>query len=375
MVSELVVKKKKICFISLKAYQLFNQKVEGTFGGAEVQMSYLAKELAKDEKYQISFIVGDYGQKDKEERDGVFLYKFLSPRAKGVSFIEVAQLFKLYQLLRKLDADIYITTTAHPVIGLVSFFSMINNKKHLHRTSSDIGVDGSFIARGGFLGKMYKFGLKRADQILVQNELNKEMLYKNHKLDSIVLKNVFILSGRKNAQKKEILWVSRSAAIKKPQKFLDLAERFPGETFRMICPSSVGQESVYRKAKLRAFKIKNVKFVDFVPFDKIQEYYDHAKVFINTSDYEGFPNTFIQSCISGTPILSLNVNPDNFLNEYNCGYCANSNFEQMCDYLKEITKDYRKWRIKSNNSRKYVEENHDIKINIERFKEILENTK
>ena len=66
-----------VCFVCPKAYPLFNEAVEGVFGGAEVDLYYLATELAKDEVFDVSFIVADYGQADVETIEGVKIIKSL----------------------------------------------------------------------------------------------------------------------------------------------------------------------------------------------------------------------------------------------------------------------------------------------------------
>ena len=52
----------KVCFVCPKAYPLFNETVEGVFGGSEVDLYYLGTELAKDGDFDVSFVVADYGQ-------------------------------------------------------------------------------------------------------------------------------------------------------------------------------------------------------------------------------------------------------------------------------------------------------------------------
>jgi glycosyltransferase involved in cell wall biosynthesis len=365
----------KICFISLKAYQLFNQKINSTFGGAEVQMSFLAKELAKKEGYKVFFVVGDYGQSKEDNFEGVKVLRFMNFIEHGI-FKKFLAFVKYYLFLKKISADIYISTTSNPSVGATSLFCKANNKKHIHRNASREGVDGGFIKKNGILGKVFKYGLKNASKIIVQNKEDQNTLYETHKLNSEVIKNSFFLEKSNEIKDKNyILWVSRCDPLKNPQLFLNLAQKFPKEKFVIICPQSQGHAKFYEEIKSKANKINNVQFIDFVPFDKIQAYYNEAKIFVNTSDYEGFPNTFIQSCIAETPIVSLNVNPDNFLNKYNCGYCAEGDFDKLAQQTEKLLKDKKDWQEKSKNARKYVKENHDIKKNIERFKKVLEEVK
>ncbi len=102
---------------------------------------------------------------------------------------------------------------------------------------------------------------------------------------------------------------------------------------------------------------------------KLIAIFSKPRFFVNTSDMEGFPNTFIQACKSGTPILSLNVNPDGFLDSYKCGLCARGDRQvfkhQLAELLSGAGANY------GRNARKYAEENHDITKIIKLYKDIF----
>ena len=65
----------RVCFIILRAYPLFNPQTKSIIGGAEVDLYLLATELAKDKKFEVRFVVGDYGQKPTEVRENVTIIK------------------------------------------------------------------------------------------------------------------------------------------------------------------------------------------------------------------------------------------------------------------------------------------------------------
>ena len=67
----------RICFVSPKSYPLFDSSVDAVFGGAEVDLYMLGTELAKDDTFDVSFIVADYAQPDKCKIEGVTLLKSL----------------------------------------------------------------------------------------------------------------------------------------------------------------------------------------------------------------------------------------------------------------------------------------------------------
>ena len=96
-----------------------------------------------------------------------------------------------------------------------------------------------------------------------------------------------------------------------------------------------------------------------MPFNRIDTYFQRAKVLVNTSDSEGFPNTFIQACKAGAAILSFNVNPDGFLDTCKCGLCCNGDAARLTYNLGFILENNRYIEL-GLNARKYVEQNHDI---------------
>ena len=53
--------KRKICFVAPQAYPILSNTNHNSAGGAEVQQVLLARELIK-QGFEVSFVVGDYGQ-------------------------------------------------------------------------------------------------------------------------------------------------------------------------------------------------------------------------------------------------------------------------------------------------------------------------
>ena len=137
----------------------------------------------------------------------------------------------------------------------------------------------------------------------------------------------------------------------------------------MICKRAT-DDRIYEHLITRAKQIKNLVFIPRVPFNQIHEYFQRAKVFVNTSNYEGFPNTFIQACKSATAILTLNVNPDSFLDKHNCGISCNGDWQRFVDSLRSLLEEDR-WLKMGINGKKYVEEHHDVTKIIQQYKELF----
>ncbi len=371
----------KICFVSLYAYHYFNPKIISQIGGAELQLYYLATELAKDPRFDTHFLVGDFGQSDFEIRKNVKLYNFFKPQ-KGLKYIRaIFGFFRLWKLLKKINADIYIQRAAGLETGEVALFCKLNKKKFIYMVSNDEDVENKkpiYFPRGlmGWLRwELFKFGLKNTHLVFVQNENQKKILKKNYNKEGVIRKSGQIISEKLKEKtvlpKTDILWVGKSdKEIKQPEIFIDLTKEFPDEKFIMICPEA-NDKNYFKKIKKEALKLSNLKFIEFVSFDKVDDYFQKAKIFINTSKTEGFPNTFIQAAKNKTPILSLNINPDGLLENYNIGCCANGDFEKLKTELKKLLENKNLWREMSENAYRYARENHDLRKIILKDKELL----
>ena len=116
--------------------------------------------------------------------------------------------------------------------------------------------------------------------------------------------------------------------------------------------------------------LQNLTFSGKVLFGEIGGYFQKAKILVNTSDSEGFPNTFVQAAAAGTAILSYTVNPDEFLTRYNCGISCLADMDKLRQGLAFLLENSRYLEI-GQNGRKYAEQIHDITKIIEHYKTIF----
>ncbi len=85
----------------------------------------------------------------------------------------------------------------------------------------------------------------------------------------------------------------------------------------------------------------------------------------------GIPNTFFQAFRQYTPIISLNVNPNNIFNEHNIGFYCDNNFQKMVENTKPLIEDSKLYENISLNCFEYFKENHKIKNITEFWIEVL----
>jgi len=363
-------KKIKVCFVSPFAYGLFNPSSDLKFGGAEVQMYLISKELSMDVNFVVNFVVLDMGQASKMKYGKVNVYKVYK-RGRGFLNLLKAPLILLYTLI-KIDPDVVINRAFGVEVGIGRFYSMFFRKKFIYSIASDKDVDKSRFIK--LRGKIFKYGFEKADYYIAQSQKQKEILEKTYKkkFDNLqVILNSYNLQKTSNLQKSIVLWVGSSMNLKRPELFLELAKNFSNEKFIMIMTKSNSNLNNWNKIEKLANKLSNLKLIEQVPFKKINNYFANAKIFINTSTIEGFPNTFLQAMMNKTPILSLKVDPDNFIINNECGLVCNDNYDKMIKKLNLLLENKELRKKMGENGFRYITKEHNIKKNIKYWKKLL----
>lgn len=368
----------RICFCSLYAYHYFNPALRSKFGGAELQLYYFATELAKDNRFDVHFIVGNFGQPDFEIRERVKLHKGYFP-PKGLKYTQaIFRTLKRWQLFKKVNADIYIHRIASFETFEIGLFCELYKKKFIYMTAHDdeliVDKKPGWLQKGLMAlvrWKLFQRGLKMADLVVVQHEAQKEQLKKNYHKEGIVRLSAHRLQKEVPLVKREsILWVARCEPWKKPEILINLAKELPQEKFVMVCQPAE-DKSFFLKIRNLAASVPNLQFIEYVPSDQIGNYFLKAKVFLNTSDSEGFPNTFIDAAKNKTPIVSLNIDPNGIIEKHKIGLVAQGSFPTLIQHLKEISGSKMLRQEMSESCFHYVRKYHDIEKIIEEDKKMI----
>lgn len=365
-------KRKKICFVSPFAYGIFFPESKLKFGGAEFQISKIASELSKNNFFNISLAILNNGQAWKEKKiNGIRLIKAYKTGNFGSQLMgPIILMWKLFVE----SPDVVVCRANGAEVGIACFYSKFFRKKFIYSIACDIDARGDFFK--GFRGRLFKFGIENADVVIAQNDFQKEDFinrYPKKKDNVYLIKNSISLDLEKdkNQKKDYVLWVGSSSSVKQPEVFIRLVKKNKDKHFLMIMTKSSSNFDLWEKIKKDSSSIDNLELIDFVDSKKIENLYKDAKVLVNTSKYEGFPNTFLQAGRYSTPILSLKVDPDNFIKNKECGFVCNSDFEQLNNKLQLLFNDKNVYERMSEKVFEYVKENHNIKDNILKWEEIL----
>ncbi|MBD3195360.1 MAG: glycosyltransferase [Candidatus Lokiarchaeota archaeon] len=369
----------KVAIISNLGYPLYNRKCKNEVfgGGAAVQLYLISKKLAEIKEVDVSVITGNYGfTKNKIEvlPNGLKLHN-IRPFKRKLSYYFLSLILFFFELV-KLNPDVVIERGMNKRVGISALYCKLFRKRLIFSVANKTDVDGT--AEKGFFGKLFKYGLLRADRIIAQNYEQISELKSNYNINSskidLIGSSYYLDEIKKSIIKDSILWIARAIEWKRPEYFIKLAKKFPKEKFIMICNKTDEKQTnvrYWKNLKTSAGKISNLIFKEYVPFEIINKYFENAKVFINTSKHEGFPNTFIQSFKTNTPVISLKVNPNSIFNKYDIGFVCKDDFKMMEKNLRTLITDNELYKKFSENAYNYVKTHHNINENIKYWLKII----
>ncbi|MFW5895197.1 MAG: glycosyltransferase family 4 protein [archaeon] len=364
-----------ICFVSLSSISALQEGNDGYIGGAEIQQVELAKELNK-RGYKIYFIT--YG-KQRECIDGIKIIKaYEKDEARNLSNLRKFHL--IWKKMDEVNADIYIYRAGSPAV--TSLYCYLKRKILIRLIASDANVEGSSLHKKSLprlvLHKIKNwFDIRLPTLIISQNSYQKHKLKDNFNRESLIIKNAFELPSinepyKSKKDKKYCLWVGKIRSVKRPSLFLEIAKKLQNYKFIMIGGESSQEPSLYNKIKQKSKEIPNLDFKGYVPHSEIFDYYKNASVLVHTSKTEGFPNVFLEAWMHYTPVVSLNIDPDNIISKYNLGFHSR-NMDNLLHDIKLLLNDENKRRKMGKNCRKYVEKNHNVKVIVDKYEKIIEN--
>ncbi len=391
----------KICFLVPNAYSLFNARTRYPFGGSEVRAWLLGKGLSELPGYEVCFTTFDHGQSEVEKFGNVLVYKDVYFGAKQATSNQVnsvlsrgsRQVLRLlgrikndlrpsnslnfegrrlplhkFKTYLEIDADVYCVFGAANYSAELIFFAKQFGKKIILFSGSDADFSSNYLLKPdktneyGSLNKLCAYSIRNADFIVTQSDGQERLLQERFQRDStITIKNPIdlevssvspIVPGGKNI----FLWLGKSDHIKQPDILLAVARLVPEAHFIMIMNRS--NNDVYDH--IQQAKPVNVEILEYVPFREIDLYFAKARALINTSKFEGFPNTFLQAGKHFCPVLSLNVDPDGFFSRHGCGFFVDGDIESMAAIVSKMLCDDDTYSHWASNIHSFVQKNHRL---------------
>jgi len=308
----------KIVFFNDRIYEY----ALGSFhrGGAERQQWLLARALAAS---GWSVTVGVRENLDTGKRLTIDRVNFV-----GTGHCQI--LLSWYRFLRLEQPDWWYWRCAYHLWGAAVEIA----KRTGVRTIFAAGFDTDVQVRRALVFRprwwpLYGWGLMRSDKIFLQHGGQLATLPATWRAKAHIVPSIACLSltGKPHSERQQyVAWVGMLREPKRPDLLIEIARQTPNIRF-VVCggPTTHRSSSGYGDLVMRRLhSLPNVDFLGQVSSEKAQQVIQEAAMLLSTSDGEGFPNTFLQAWSSGTPVVSLTIDPDGIINRNGLGAFSQS---------------------------------------------------
>lgn len=347
-------------------------------GGAEVQLHQIAQLMAK-RRYKV-YLVTDSSEINRNstywEEGGIEYHKIKSKNMFLRYFIAPLLIF------RRIDASIYISRGLFFSLATALYCKLYRRKSvYMVALSTDCtpviwSVFKGLKKRGiklRVISLLNQLGMCIADKVTAQSEHQKHLLNKNFGIKSVIIENG--MSIPRNLPKKEhppiVLWLASLKRWKQAEIYVEVAKQYQGLDCKFILAGRSSDKGYLEELLQQMQGLLNIEYVGGVTFEESNRLIGHAGIFVNTSKYEGFPNTFIQAWMRETPTVSLNVDPDDVIKKNKLGFHSGS-FEQMVKDVRFLVQNKRVREETGRKAREYAIREHDFGKIAPKYIELIE---
>ena len=273
----------------------------------------------------------------------------------------------LIKAIKKSNSKYIFQQNAGILSGLTALSCFFLGKKFIYRVGSDIDSTIDVKKKLGLIASvMFKYSLKRATLILCQNDYQIDNLSKRFpksklkKIYNPIKIQDFKKSNSNKNENNQVAWIGNFRPVKNIHKIIPIAKKFPELKFKIAGLEFKNMDLFVKQSIVELKKINNVEFLGHLNRSQINSLLSSSNFLLNTSEYEGLSNTFLESLSTGTPIVSSkNANPDEIITKNNLGVIVNNDKEYITA-IQNINNliDY---DTIENRAKKFVADNFDLK--------------
>ena len=363
-------RKRKLCILAPSHWS-------AGFGGAEYQLKLLVDVLIAHGGFEITYLArkvnssfspSGYSIERIGKRDGIHRYSFL---------FDARDLLSAFGRIRP---ELILQRVGCAYTGIVAYYARCNNCKTIWHVAIDTDVCPSlgkfslnYIFR--FLDKkVLEYGINHVHYIIAQTEHQGDLLQQYYgRSPNLIIPNFHPFPHEVFERGKEIrvVWVANLKPVKQPAVFVRMARDLLGmRGVKFIMIGRALNTKWYREMLKEMSALENLEYLGERSLKEVNEVLARAHIFVNTSTYEGFPNTFIQAWMRKVPVVSLNVNPDNIIDRNRIGFFSKT-YNQMVKDVARLIQDSKLRHDMGERAQTFAFDNFSMK-NAEKIIHILE---
>ncbi len=374
--------------------QVWPEEPDVVVSGSNVQVYYIARELAQRGESVLVVLSGHSSSWERSEGNlrvvsvpavGKGLRGWLHPywMRQATAVLESFSPDVLYQR-GKLPETILAARYARRHHRLFVWCSNADNsarpwkyvRKRLRYRRKPLWLLPARLAEAALADLLIQRSLRCADLLIAQTRWQYQTLYRYLGREPVLLGSGHPLPPPPSFTLPKgpptVLWLANITPMKQPQVFLRLARRLRHMDARFIMAGAAPNPELSALVHREAEQLPNLTYLGAVAFRETARLFAAAQLFVLTSEFEfeGLPNTLIQACLHGVPILSLRNDPDGLIRTYGIGAVA-ADEEELVTLTQDWIADPERRRQAGQKAYELACRAFDIRVVVERLTELV----
>jgi glycosyltransferase involved in cell wall biosynthesis len=350
-------------------------------GGAEYQIQCLIEALLQSNSHEISLLVRHIAV---PLRPTAYRLVKIGRGNEMPRLGYTMDAIPLYRALRRIAPQVIYQRVGCGYTGICAWYA----RRHGARMIWHVASDSDLTRRGLVAGRnplrpllekrSIEYAIRHANQVVVQTQYQAELLQKTYarSADAVIPnfhpqpKELIDKSGRIS-----VIWIANFKPLKQPEVFVRLAAELHDLSdvrFVMVGAPATGSGDQKWSASLMAAirSTPNLEYLGEKSQDEVNDLLAHAHIYVNTSLFEGFANTFIQAWMRDVAVVSLHVNPDGVFDREGVGIHAGSE-DELARAVRRLIADPALRGSYTSRARRYAGRSHSMQ-NVQRLIQLID---
>jgi glycosyltransferase involved in cell wall biosynthesis len=365
---------------------LLSSEIRDPAGGAETQVVLLARALAQEGVKVKLIVFQEPGITLPALLDGVTVaqrppYRTREPLGR------IRETARIAAAMVASAADVVVTRGATPEVGPVAIFTKVTGRRFVYASanvsdfrempkdiarSAESGFDYSRFPRKRLDNEMFRVAIRLADDVVVQSNEQVVQCERRFGRSATLIRSIAEPAPQRMQEAEAFLWIARLVSYKRPLAYVDLARALPEARFWMIAPDHDSPDWELAETLRRAVaEVDNLELLAPRPRTELLKLVDRAVAVVNTADFEGMPNVFLEGWARGVPALALAHDPDSVIERHGLGGFANGDPDVLVEIARRLWLGRREQGGMADRCRQYIAEHHSPGIVAARWKAVL----
>ncbi len=340
-------------------------------GGAETQVLLLATELAR-RGWRIALITYEIEAELPDEVDGVRVIVQRTHKGRFRLVRSLLHLAETSRMLLRARPSVLVQRGAAAATGVLATMSRLVGTRFVYASANVIDFDFGRLEPSARTVRLFELGVRLASTVVVQTEEQRELCVERFGRAPHVIGSLAEGQPARQVEPEAFVWIGRLADYKRPEAFIELACAVPEARFWMVAFASGGAGGDLLAAHHRAAAgLPNLELLEPRPRDELGGLIARAVAVVNTADYEGMPNVFLEGWARGVPALALSHDPDGVIERHGLGAFAGGSSARLIDEARRLWTQRRDQAAVAARCRAYIADRHDIGAVTDRWEAAL----